>query len=667
MKASCTILFLILMLCMPINVFAEDNKVKGKQYELKEIVVTESKIPLSQEQITHKVDVLTSDELQNFIYSNRNIAEALRYLPGNFVNPLSRNDANWGSYGGLGPKYNVYYLDGLPVDSFVDAMSLDTIYLSRIEVHRGAASVLYPNYMTMDFAGNETPLAGITNLITKDKIAVPKTIFSIGYGTWNTINGRIYHEGSTGPFNYFLGANYEQSDYTNYGTEPSWLNMIDDPEYRKAKLFMKGTYFFNDNSKLSLFAHHTQHTGDAGRPNRDYNHQYDVINVIFQKDLTSDLDLSVKVGYRYYHRRWEDFREYEDGVKQNIFPVDIYISYKHLRNSVFTVGTDFQFVKYETYSEPTGTKEKGNDVDAYNYRIYAEEKLVIDRWVLRLGGQFSLTKHKYDLIGGVKPEIKSKSWNRFLWSAGVRYNISEKIAIYSNAGASFLTPSAKSIGGTLKESDRGVPGRNGQLPNPGLKPEKGLSFDLGTDIWLMSNLNFGIRGFYNIVDDAIVTNRVSENPSQSQDVNAGKSKAYGAEVELSHQATKDIGWFINATFTKSKVKNNVDPDSDGTEIPFVPKFIANAGMSLRLPCELEFYPYVQYVGKYYDSTSKSGRKDFGDYFVANAKLVKGLFKGEKYSSKFILEINNIFNKKYEMPWQFQDPGFNMMGRIEFVF
>ena len=29
----------------------------------------------------------------------------------------------------------------------------------------------------------------------------------------------------------FFGANYESSDYTDYGTDGSWLNMIDDPEY----------------------------------------------------------------------------------------------------------------------------------------------------------------------------------------------------------------------------------------------------------------------------------------------------------------------------------------------------------------------------------------------------------------------------------------------------
>lgn len=47
--------------------------------------------------------------------TNRNIAELLRYQPGVAVTVLSRNDANWGSYGGLGPKYNSYLLDGFIV------------------------------------------------------------------------------------------------------------------------------------------------------------------------------------------------------------------------------------------------------------------------------------------------------------------------------------------------------------------------------------------------------------------------------------------------------------------------------------------------------------------------------------------------------------------------
>ncbi|MEN2985972.1 MAG: TonB-dependent receptor [Thermodesulfovibrionaceae bacterium] len=647
---------------------------KKEDFKFPEITVTEAKIEEKPQEQTHKIDVIDKKEIENINLPNRNLSELIRYLPGNFVNPLSRNDANWGSYGGLGPKYNSWLLDGLPIDSFVDPMSLDFIYLERVEVHRGPASVLYPNYMTMDFAGNLTPLAGITNLITKEKIEKPFTNISLGYGTWNTINARIYHEGNAGPFNFFLGANYEQSDYTNYGTKPSWLNMIDDPEYKKFKGYFKTTYFFTPETKISLFAHHTKHDGDTGRPHRGYDHQYDVINLIFTSPLSKDFILNAKAGYRYYHRSWEEdnyptslsLRE-KDGVKQNIYPIDISVNYKHLGKSVLTAGVDAQYSTYKTYANVGGNTTIGNDVKAKSFGVYAQEKLIFDKWVLRAGLRYSYTKHDYDKLGGVEPDISSKSWDQLLWTAGVRYNFTDTFGIFANAGSSYLVPSAKSVGGTLKESDRGVPGKNGQLPNPNLKPEKGYSFDLGADLWALSNLYFSLRGFYHITKDTIVENVVSLTPSQTQSVNAGKAYTKGVEFEVQHFISNKAKWFANFTITDTEVKNPIDENHDGSDIPFVPKFIANAGLTANLPYGLTVSPYLQFVGKYYDSTDKTNRRDFGDYVTVNLNIRKELFRTEKYYSTLILELNNITNKKYEMPWQFQDPGFNAMLRWELSF
>ena len=280
---------LLFSLFITANIYASDGADKqeeNKGYAMEELIVTESKILQVQENVTQKIDVITQEEIDSTNYNNKNISEIFMYQPGTFVSVLSRNDANWGSYGGLGPKYNVYLLDGLPIDSFVDTMSLDPWILERAEVHRGPASVMYPNYLTMDFAGNETPLSGITNLILKDKIDIPQTRIQLGYGSWNTLNGKLYNQGSKGNFNYFIGANYEQSDYTNYGADNSWLNMIDNPEYKKTKLFLKTTYFIEpDKQSVSFFANHTQHTGDAGRPNRGYNHIYDTINAAYKNQI----------------------------------------------------------------------------------------------------------------------------------------------------------------------------------------------------------------------------------------------------------------------------------------------------------------------------------------------------------------------------------------------
>lgn len=201
--------------------------------KLNEVVVTGSKTPQSMGNVTQKIDIIDSKEIGNLISGNRNITEAIMYRPGVSVSTLSRNDANWGTYGGIGPKYNTYMLQGLPIDAFVDPMALDLNAIDRIEVQRGPASVLYPNYLSQDFAGNQSPLAGTVNLILKEKIDKPLTSVSTSYGSYNTLNGQFYNQGNAKNLHYFTGVSYESSDYTDYGTNPSWLNMQKIPNIKR--------------------------------------------------------------------------------------------------------------------------------------------------------------------------------------------------------------------------------------------------------------------------------------------------------------------------------------------------------------------------------------------------------------------------------------------------
>jgi outer membrane receptor protein involved in Fe transport len=103
-------------------------------FELPAIIVTDSKIAEPQDNVTQSVRVLYAEDIAERPENQRNLSELLRYEPGVFILPLSRNDANWGSYGGQGPKYNVHLLDGLPVDSFVDDMSLDPWAFERVDL-----------------------------------------------------------------------------------------------------------------------------------------------------------------------------------------------------------------------------------------------------------------------------------------------------------------------------------------------------------------------------------------------------------------------------------------------------------------------------------------------------------------------------------------------------
>jgi len=211
----------------------------GQEYStdtiwIEDVIVTASKFLRTEGNITQKIDVISSRDVSSAILGNNNISEALVQTPGASVSALSRNDANWGTYAGIGPKYSTFMLTGLPLDAFVDPMSLDLSAIDHIEVQRGPASVMYPNYLSQDFAGNQSPLAGTVNLLYKEWIDLQETRFSVSYGTYNTLNSRVYQQGYTENLHYFGGITYEISDYTNYGTTDSWLNMKDNPSSKQS-------------------------------------------------------------------------------------------------------------------------------------------------------------------------------------------------------------------------------------------------------------------------------------------------------------------------------------------------------------------------------------------------------------------------------------------------
>jgi outer membrane receptor protein involved in Fe transport len=642
---------------------------------IQEVVVTASKSMQSAGNTTQMVDVISSKQAELMVEGNNNLSELLMYTPGTAISTLSRNDANWGTYAGIGPKYATWMLQGLPVDAFIDPMSLDMSIIDRIEVQRGPASVLYPNYLSQDFAGNQSPLAGTVNLIIKERIERQETRVSSSYGTFNTLNNQIYHQNSRSNLNYFAGINYEISDYTDYGTEGSWLNMKKDPEYSKLKSYAGLTWYYGDQSKnkVTVFVQNTNQTGDAGRVYRGFHHNYTTVNLNQSAQITDRLVFSSGFGIRVYDRSWQsshfnviDSLDANEGVKQVIVPVDAHLVYTKGIQTL-TVGVDYQNATYTTFTDPLlGYFLKGNESSAYQYGVYAQDELKHGQFIVRGGLRYNFIKNKIALISGGQPGEPQTDYSRLLWSAGIKYHFSEKLNVFANAGNSFLTPGLKSMGGTLTMADKGVPGKNGQLPNPDLKPESGLAIDLGAKL-IFGHFSASVRGFRMMIDDAIVENRVSENPSQSQSVNAGNTESTGVELELNHKLNAQWQWFANATYLNTKVNNDLDQDQQGMEVPFAPDFVANAGITWTSTFGLTLFPAVNYTGTYYDSSSKSGRKSFTPGLLVNFFAQQEIVTTKSIQLDLFGQFYNLTDNRYEMPWQFQNTGFSMMVGFKISF
>jgi outer membrane receptor protein involved in Fe transport len=631
--------------------------------QLADMVVTDTKVAQSPDSVTQHIVVLRAEDIARQPEVNRNLAELLRYTSGQFVNVLSRNDANWGSYAGLGPKYNSYLLDGLPIDSFADAMSLDASMIERVEVHKGPASVLYSNYLTMDFAGNEAPLAGTTNFVLKRRVDAPLTRLSLGMGSWGTYTGRAYVQDRKGPLSFILGTTSEHSDYTQFGQRDSWLQTVNSPDYRKTRLFGNLNYELGGDPRhtVALFVHHTDHRGDIGRPNRDFSHSYDTANLTYNNQFAAAWHIQFKAGERRYDRDFGNdaypaslASTGHGNTRQVIRPMDLTVSYLHGANGLLTMGMDHQSVQYRTTNRsPEGVTSGDNDVRARSTGYFLQEKVQWRDWVFRAGVRHNTIVHDYALLGGNAPAANSASWSKSLWSFGVRYNLAQHFDFYGNVGSSFMAPAANQIGGTS----------GGHLPNPGLTPESGIGRDLGFDWRPTRTLTVGLRGFLNTISSAIVDNVVSVTPSQTRSENAGQARSAGVELDVRVAPSEGFVWFANLTNTRTRVQHPTNADEDGSAIPFAPDTVANLGLSMQLPGRLTVSPYYHWVGRYYDSTSRSGRQSFGHYGILNMRVQYPWRKGVD----LVLDLNNIGNQRYDMPWGFRDPGFSGFAGLSFTF
>jgi len=655
----------------------EEAKKKKRQKPVEagevHVVVTASRLPREVGNVTQKIDVVDREELDRVVSANRNVAEALAAKPGAAVSVLSRNDANWGTYSGIGPKYCTYMLQGLPVDAFIEPMSLNLAAIARIEVQRGPASILYPNFLSQDFAGAQSPLAGTVNLILKERVERPLTEISTAYGSYNTLNGRFYHQNRAGGVHLMAGAFYEMSDYADYGSEGSWLNMKDNPEYRKGNLFAGATLFAgrDERHKVTLFVNRTSHLGDAGRLYRGFDHLYTTINAGYHLKLNERLDLQAHLGVRRYDRGWQDSSyddaarvdrlQSENGAFQNIVPANITLSWGHGRSHLLSIGADVQAADYHTWSDPLlGYRQYGNKATALLAGLFVQEELRFDPLILRGGLRFSHSENNIDFINGGEPGERTMSWDVLLWSLGTRWTIAPQVAAYANAGNSFITPGLKSVGGTIALSDLGVPERHGQLPNPDLRPESGLGLDAGLDLFPRGDLSFNLRGFAIVVDDAIVENVVSENPSQTQSVNAGRSSSLGLEMEVRYAMGRGLSWFANLTWLNTEIENPLDADQDGAAIPFAPEWIANLGFDLATSSGLVVRPHLNVTSGYFDSTSLSGRREFTPGAVVNLFVSQRVVQGEAFTLECFGHFVNLTDNRFEMPWQFQNLGFSFM-------
>ena len=204
MKPVSVSLAVCIALCMaasPAKAVAKEGESGFDAYSLAEVYVKEGK-PLIDQQISI-TNVVTAEDIQ--ATSSRTVAEALAHVPGIAVTHGSKNQPRVTIHGFFDQARTLVLIDGIPYYetyfSYLDLNQFSTDNVAKIEITKGAASVLY----------GTNAEGGVINIITKKASGKPTLALNAETGQVDYYKGSVSHGMKKGIFNYWLNYDHSQS------------------------------------------------------------------------------------------------------------------------------------------------------------------------------------------------------------------------------------------------------------------------------------------------------------------------------------------------------------------------------------------------------------------------------------------------------------------------
>jgi iron complex outermembrane receptor protein len=169
------------------------------------------------------------------------------------------------------------------------------------------------------------------------------------------------------------------------------------------------------------------------------------------------------------------------------------------------------------------------------------------------------------------------------------------------------------------------------------------------------NANFYYMQYRN---QLVLTGQINDVGAYTR-TNIPNSYRLGLELEGTYRLDKWLTIAANATISENKIKNFTefidDYDNGGqvqkfyrrSTIGFSPTFIAGGSIVMVPMTNAEITLMSKYVSRQFLDNTGQVSRSLNPYFVQDATLSYVLPKKLFKSTTFILQLNNIFNKKYE--------------------
>jgi outer membrane cobalamin receptor len=585
---------------------------RAEDIDLDKIVVTPSRIEESSEDVGRTMDVVTSKDMQ--ISGAQDLADALTDL----------TSVEMSSYGGPGTNKNIrmrgstaaqvlVMVDGRPInnprDGEVNLSDIPLDNISQVEVMHGPGSSLY----------GSSAMGGVVNIITKQppKEGQKLELYS-SFGTARTYIERLAQGARISNFGYLISGEYQSS----VGFRPnSALNASD--------CNLKLDYDFNSQSNIKLSSgFYKSKLGTPGTTN------------FFDPDDKQD---TLK---RFFNFDWSFKPDEKTGISAKAY--QNYDRLEFIENST----------AYTKDIHTTTVRGLNLQLDKQLFDLY---RLIVGfDYVKNMNDSTVSAKHEYSVTAGYLQ-------NHFVFFDKLKINLGARIDDYSNLDTQ-LNPNFDFLY-TFNENLKihGLISRSFRVPtfndlyfpdvgwakgNPDLKPEKGVTEEIGVDAGITKYFTLGLT-YYHSDFKKLIQWSVDENYMYvPRNVD---STINGIELENRLYISSNLDLNVNYTYLMARDKDT------HKYLVYQPKN--------KLDVCLKFHDYNGLVVELKGQLTGQRFADELNNNKVKSFFVLGLSASKKLKSgiTFFAYIDNLLNRKYEVNQGYPMPGFSFTGGLKAEF
>ncbi|OXB06596.1 TonB-dependent receptor [Flavobacterium plurextorum] len=616
-------------------------------------------------------DTLNRVTSKTMVSQNKmDVSRALNMLPGITLTSSGPRNESMVSVRGFDLRQVPVYMDGIPVyvpyDGYVDLARFTTFDLAAIDVSKGFSSVLYgPN-----------SLGGAINLVSRKPSQKLEYDGSLGMINENGYKGNINIGSNIGKFYFQGGFSYLDRNSTrmssNFVPTANENGGQRDNSYRTdQKISFKIGWTPTEKSEYAIGYINQQ--GEKGNP--VYTGSDPLNSLLLKPRYWQWPNWDKESFYFISNSNFDDknslkTRLYFDRFKNTLDSYDDATYTKQTKPYAFeSIYNDYTYggnLEYNTKFIPK------NDLKiAFHFKedVHRENNLgepvrhFIDNTVLVGIEDIYKVTPKFTVIPGVSYNIRKNT-------EAEDYNSTTKvISDYPSAGASdafnaqigffYQLNEAQKLGATVSQKtrfatikDRYSYRMGTAIPNPDLKPEKAVNYELNYTAGLFNKVTFQTALFYSKLSDAIL-NVSNVQPGKSQMQNFGEAEYLGVEAQINYEILSNLSLNVNYTYIE---RNNItNPNIHFTDVP-----------NTKVMGTLEYKP-IKILRLIANSEFNSSRfsTSYGarvpDYTLLN------FYASGKIAKNFSIDagINNIFDKNYCLVEGYPEEGRNFFVTLRF--